>query len=65
MDNEHDFSRPEVAADPEHDECKYEKIVEDEVGGYIGGTGNESAVVGEEVPDIADLRQEENNPAGP
>jgi hypothetical protein len=33
------------------------------VGGYIGGAGDECAIVGEEVPDIADLRQEEDNPA--
>lgn len=56
MDDEDDFSAPEVAADPEHDECKDKEVVEDEMRGYIGGAGDERAVVREEVPDIADLR---------
>lgn len=56
MNDEDDFSAPEVAADPEHDECKDKEVVEDEMRGYIGGAGDERAVVGEEVPDIADLR---------
>lgn len=56
VDNEDDFSGPEVAANPEQDESKDEQVVEDEVGGYISGAGDERAIVGEEVPDIADLR---------
>jgi hypothetical protein len=32
------------------------------VGGYIGGGGNKSVVLGEEVPDVADLRKEEEDP---
>lgn len=56
VDDEDDFSGPEVTADPEHDECKDKEVIEDEVGGYIGSAGDERAIVGEEVPDIADLR---------
>ncbi len=63
MHDQDDFSGPKVAADPEHDECKDEEVVEDEVRGYIGGAGDECAVVGEEMPDIADLRQKEDDPA--
>ena len=51
-----------MAANPEEDEGEEEEVVQDEVGTDIGGGGDVGLVVGEEVPDIADLEYEDDEP---
>lgn len=63
MHDEDDLSGPEVAADPEHDEREDQEVVENEVRSYIGSAGDEGGVLGEQVPDITDLGNEQENPA--
>lgn len=40
MDDEDDFGGPKVTTNPEHDEGKHKQIVQDKVGGNIGGAGD-------------------------
>ena len=35
VEDEHDFRNPEMGMDPEHDEGKLEKVVDDEVGADV------------------------------
>lgn len=60
---EDDLRRPEVVAHPQHDESKDKQIVQDEVTGHIGRGRDEGGVPGEKVPDIADLREQQQDPA--
>lgn len=62
--DEDDLCAPEVVAGPEEDPGEDEKVVEDEVGCYVGGCGDEGCILGEEVPDIAELGEEEEDPGG-
>lgn len=60
--DEDDLGAPEVVAGPEEDPGEDEEVVEDEVGCYVCGCGDEGGVLGEEVPDVAELREEEEDP---
>lgn len=63
VDDEDDLGGPEVAAHPQHDKGKDEQVVQDEMGGDIGGSGDQDGVPGEEVPQIADLGEQQQDPA--
>lgn len=60
--DEDDLCGPEVVPRPEEDPGEDEEVVEDEVGCYVGGCGNEGCLFGEEVPDVAELGEEEEDP---
>lgn len=62
MGDEDDLCAPEVVAGPEEDPSGEEEVVQDEVGSYIGSCRDEDIVLGKEVPDIAELREEEDDP---
>jgi hypothetical protein len=52
----------EVPTDEEHNECKLEKVVEDEVTSNSSGSLDMFAFVGEEVPQVCNLKEEEGEP---
>jgi hypothetical protein len=60
--DENDLSAPEVVTSPEEDPSEEEEIIQDEVGGYIGGGCDQNIVLGEEVPDVAKLGEEKEDP---
>lgn len=57
-----DLGAPEVVTDPQHDPGEDEEVVEDEMGRHVGGGRHQGGVLGEEMPDIAQLGQEEEEP---
>jgi hypothetical protein len=57
-----DLGGPEIVAGPEHDPGEDEEVVQDEMTGHIGGGGYEGRILGEEVPDIADLGEKQEDP---
>jgi len=57
MSNDNNLSWPEVVANPKHDESKNEEVVQDKMTGDVGRGCDKNIVTGEEVPDIADLRE--------
>lgn len=63
VENEDELGPVEVGADKEHDKGKVEEVVEDEVVADAGGSVGALDVAGEEVADIANLQDEEANPA--
>lgn len=62
VDDQDDLGPDKVRADEEHDECELEKVVKDEVRTDGGGGLDIGGVGGEEVPDVADLEEEEDDP---
>lgn len=62
VSDEDDLCAPEVIAGPQEDPSSEEEVVQNEVGGYIGRSCDENIVLGKEVPDIAELREEEDDP---
>lgn len=65
VDDEDDLGGPEVVAHPQHDKGEDEQVIQDEMGGYIGGCGDQDGILGEEVPQIADLGEQQQDPANP
>lgn len=57
-----DLRAPEMIASPQKDPGKEEKVVQNEVGGDIGGCRDEDLILGEEVPDVAELGKEQKDP---
>lgn len=51
-----------MATDEEHGPGELQKIVEDEVAPYAGGSLDVITVLREEVPHVADLGEEESEP---
>lgn len=62
MGDEDDLCAPEAVAGPEEDPSGEEEVVQNEVGGYIGSCRDEDIILGKEVPDIAELREEKKDP---
>lgn len=62
MGDEDDLCAPEVIAGPEEDPSDEEEVVQNEVRGYIGRCRDEDIVLGKEMPGIAELREEEEDP---
>lgn len=62
MSDEDNLCTPEVVAGPEKDPSSEEEVVQDEVGGHVCSCRDEDIVLGKEVPDIAELGEEKNNP---
>ena len=62
VDDQDDLRPDEVAADEEHDEGELKEVVEDEVGSNGCGGVDVVSVGGEQVPDIADLEDEQEDP---
>lgn len=60
--DEDDLRTPEVVAGPEEDPGKGEQVVQDEVRCHIGSGCDESGVLVEEVPDIAELGEKQEDP---
>jgi len=56
------FTRPEVASDPEHDVGKDQKIVKDEMGSDVGCTSYEVLVGRVQMPDVPALQDQEDDP---
>jgi hypothetical protein len=54
-----DLRAPEVVAGPEQDPGEDEEVVENEVAGYIGRGAYEGGIIGEEVPDVANLGEKQ------
>lgn len=57
-----DLSPVKVRSDKEHDEGKVEEVVEDEVAADAGSGIDNVGIAREEVPDVAGLENEENDP---
>jgi len=51
-----------VGASPEHDPGELEEVEKDKVRPYSGSLCDEGCVVGEQVPDIANLKKEQGDP---
>jgi len=51
-----------MGANEEHDECKLEEVVENEMAPNTSGSLDIIIIVGEKVPDVSDLKEEENEP---
>lgn len=62
VDDQDDLGPDEVAADEEHDPGELEEVVEDEVASDGGCGLDVVAVLGEEVPQVGDLGEEEGEP---
>jgi hypothetical protein len=62
VDDEDDLGAPEVVTGPEKDPGEDEEVVKNEVCGDVGGGCDEDGFLGEEVPDVAELREEEEDP---
>jgi len=61
---DHDKLGPDkVRADKENDEGKLEEVIQDEVASDTGSCMDTLGFGGEQVPDVADLEQEEEDPA--
>lgn len=63
VDDLDDLGPDEVGAHEEHDEGEVQEVVEDEVAADVGGGGDVGGVLGEEVADVADLEEEDDDPA--
>ena len=61
--DEDDLGPPEVVAGPQQDPGNDEDVVQDEVRGDVGGGGYQGRVFAEQMPDIAELGEEEKDPA--
>lgn len=57
--NQDHLGAPEVVAGPEENPGKDEEVVQDEVGRDVGSRSDDCGILGEEVPDVAELREEE------
>lgn len=53
-----------MTANEEHHECKLQNIVEDEVAADTSSGIHPGGIAAKEVRDVADLQEEEHNPAG-
>jgi hypothetical protein len=60
--DEDDLCAPEVVTGPEENPGQEEKVVQDKVGGNIGSGRDKDRVLGEEVPDIAELGKKQEDP---
>ena len=60
--HEDDLGTPEVVTSPEQDPGKGEQVVQDEMGGYIGSRRHDGGVFVEEMPDIAHLGENQEDP---
>lgn len=62
VSNQDHLGAPEVVAGPEEDPGKDEEVVQDEVGRDVGSGSDDRDILGEQVPDVAELREKEQNP---
>jgi len=62
VDDQEHLSPDEVGADEEHDPAKVEEIVGDEVAAHVCCGLNSVGFGREQMPDVASLENEENNP---
>jgi hypothetical protein len=62
MGDEDDLCAPEMVAGPEADPSGEEEIVQDKMASYVGSCCDEDIVLGKEVPDIAELGEEKDDP---
>lgn len=60
--DQNDLRTPEMVANPEQNPGKDEQVVENEVSSDIGGCSHQSRLLGEEMPDIAQLGQQKQDP---
>lgn len=56
VDDQDDLGPNEVRSNKQHDECKLEEVVEDEVASDTRSSLDVVIVIREEVPDVADLK---------
>ena len=62
IDNQNDFSPDEVSTNEEHNESEVQQVVEDEVASDTRCSENVVGILGEQVPNISDLEEEESDP---
>jgi hypothetical protein len=62
VDGENDLSPPEVVTSPQQDPDNGEDVVEDEVSSDVSGSRHDSGVLVEQVPNIAELGEEQKDP---
>lgn len=62
VDDENDLSPPEVVTSPQQDPDNEEDVVEDEMGSDVSSSRHDSGVLVEQVPDIAELGEEQKDP---
>jgi len=62
VDDEHEFREPVMGAGPEHDPSELEKVEEDKMRSNGSSLLDEDGIVGEQVPDVADLEDEQSHP---
>ena len=62
VDDQHQFGDPEVRPHPQQDEGGLQDVVDDEVAPDVGRLFHPVGVVGEQMPDIAELEDQENEP---
>lgn len=63
VDDQNNLRPDEVTANEEHDPSELQEVVEDEMAPDSSGCLDMVAVLGEEVPDVAELGDEEEEPA--
>ena len=62
IDNKDEFSPDEVSTNEQHDEGKLQEIVENEMASNTSSSIDIFGIVGEKVPDVSNLQEEEDNP---
>jgi len=62
VDNQDQLCDHEMAADEQHDECELKEVVEDKVTSNSSGSLNLCGGLGEEVPHVYNLEEEESKP---
>jgi len=62
IDCEHEFRKEVMGASPEHNPSKLKEIEQDKVGSDTGSFLDVSGVLGEEMPDVTDLSEEQSDP---
>jgi len=62
IDDQQEFSPPEVAAHPEHDEAEQQQVVRDEVAADVARGLDVGRVAGVQVADVAQLHKVQHDP---
>jgi hypothetical protein len=60
--NQDHLGTPEVVAGPKEDPGKNEEVVQDEVSRDVGSRSDDCDILREQVPNVAELREEQQDP---
>jgi len=62
VEDQDDLSPDKVSSNEEHDECELKEVIEDEVGTNSSSSLDMGGGIGEEVPHVCDLEEEQSEP---